>query len=172
MRTDSPHAASNQTCHVKEHVLRVAISKNLKYKACSSELESVGDLSPTGWWWTSQGFVPLCVSYQQVRVISSPAFRRRGNNSVPSRPDTLPALFILQLDLRSDAIRLQTEASFLSCSSDKRELLYRCGESGPLITFRTAKQSEFGSVIVVRAELNCMKLFNGPLMIHPFAWLM
>lgn len=42
----------------------------------------------------------------------------------------------------------------------------------PLITFRTARRSEFGSVIVVRAELNCMKLFNGPLMIHPFTWLM
>lgn len=41
-----------------------------------------------------------------------------------------------------------------------------------LITFHTAKQMVFGSAVVIRAELNCMKLFNGPLMIDPFAWLM
>lgn len=150
-------------------IWRVATLKNLKYKMCSSELESVGnpsviiplwshgiflmpsvriynvnsrenDWNPIEWgrvwvqafdwrWLQYLNLILSCVSYQQVRAISSRVLYRRGNNSVPSRPDTLLALLILQLDLRSEAIRLQMEASFLSCSSDERESLYWCGES-------------------------------------------
>lgn len=45
-------------------------------------------------------------------------------------------------------------------------------KASSLITFHIAGLMEFGGVVVIRAELNCMKLFNGPLMINPFTWLM
>lgn len=89
-------------------------------------------------------------------------------------PNTCRALFDLWVTFRSEAIRFQTEASFLSCSSGKCESLYWHGESKLFDHFpyhwADGIWECYGGVI--RAKLNCMKLFNGPSMINPFTWLM